>query len=331
MVKEDLTISKVLTREAFENAIKINAAIGGSTNFVLHLLAIAGRIEVPLTLDDFDELGSKMPLLANLQPSGEYFMEDFYYAGGLPAVINQLKKHLHNDVITVSGKTIGENNDGARIYSPEVIATIDQPFQEEAGIVVVRGNLATKGTVIKPSAATASLMKHRGKAVVFEDIEDYHARINSDDLEVDETCVLVLKNVGPKGYPGMPEVGNMGLPKRLLEKGVTDMIRISDGRMSGTAFGTVFLHVAPEAAGGGTLALVENGDEIEVDVAKRYIHLHVSDEDLVKRKAKWKAPDLGFNRGYISHYIKHVEEADLGADLDFLRGKSGNIVTRDSH
>ncbi|MCL4108626.1 UNVERIFIED_CONTAM: hypothetical protein GTU68_006944 [Idotea baltica] len=331
MVKEDLTISKVLTREAFENAIKINAAIGGSTNFVLHLLAIAGRIEVPLELDDFDEIGSKIPLLANLQPSGEYFMEDFYYAGGLPAIINQLRKHLHNDVITVTGKTIGENNEGAKIYGPEVIAAIDQPFQEEAGIVVVRGNLATKGTVIKPSAATPALMKHRGKAVVFEDIEDYHARINSDDLEVEETNILVLKNVGPKGYPGMPEVGNMGLPKKLLAKGVTDMVRISDGRMSGTAFGTVFLHVAPESAGGGTLALVENGDEIEVDVAKRYIHLHVSDQVLAERRTKWKAPDLGFNRGYISHYIKHVEEADLGADLDFLRGKSGNIVTRDSH
>jgi dihydroxy-acid dehydratase len=331
MVREEMTISKILTREAFENAIKINAAIGGSTNFVLHLLAIAGRMEIPLSLDDFDLLGSKIPLLANLQPSGAYFMEDFYYAGGLPAVINQLKSLLHMDAITVSGKSVEENNGNAKIYSPEVIATIDHPFQENAGIVVVRGNLATEGCVIKPSAASPALMKHRGIAVVFEDIEDYNARINSDDLVVDETSVLILKNVGPKGYPGMPEVGNMGLPRKLLEKGVTDMVRISDGRMSGTAFGTVFLHVAPESAAGGALAFVENGDEIEVDVSRKYIHLHVSEDELEKRKSGWSAPDLGYNRGYIGHYIKHVEQAHLGADLDFLKGKSGDTVTRDSH
>ncbi len=331
MVEEDLTISKILTREAFENAIKINAAIGGSTNFVLHLLAIAGRAEVPLSLDDFDRLGSQIPLLANLQPSGEYFMEDFYYAGGLPAVINQLRDHIHNDVITVNGKTMGENVQNARSFSKEVIADIDKPFQDHAGIVVVRGNLAENGSIIKPSAATPSLMKHKGKAVVFEDIEDYHARVNDDSLEVDESCVLVLKNVGPKGYPGMPEVGNMALPKKLLEKGVTDMVRISDGRMSGTAFGTVFLHVAPESADGGILALVENGDEIEVNVEEKLIHLHVSEEELERRKSGWKAPDLGHDRGYIGHYIKHVQQADKGVDLDFLVGKSGNIVTRDSH
>ena len=331
MVKEDMTISKILTREAFENAIKVNAAIGGSTNFVLHLLAIAGRMEIPLTLDDFDLLGSKIPLLVNLQPSGEYFMEDFYYAGGLPAVINQLQDHLHSNIITVTGKTVQENNAGAKIYSPDVIAPIETPFQEHAGIVVVRGNLAERGSVIKPSAATKNLMKHRGKAVVFEDIEDYHARINDDDLEVNASSVLVLKNVGPKGYPGMPEVGNMGLPKKLLAEGVTDMVRISDGRMSGTAFGTVFLHVAPESADGGNLALVQNGDEIEVDVEKKLLHLHVSDQELQKRRAEWQAPDLGFHRGYIGHYIKHVQQADLGVDLDFLRGKSGNVVIRDSH
>lgn len=331
MVREDMTISKILTREAFENAIKVNAAIGGSTNFVLHLLAIAGRMEIPLTLDDFDLLGSKIPLLVNLQPSGEYFMEDFYYAGGLPAVINQLKGHLHSDIITVTGKTVQENNSGAKIYSPDVIAPIETPFQEHAGIVVVRGNLAERGSVIKPSAATKNLMKHRGKAVVFEDIEDYHARINDDDLEVNASSVLVLKNVGPKGYPGMPEVGNMGLPKKLLAEGVTDMVRISDGRMSGTAFGTVFLHVAPESADGGNLALVQNGDEIEVDVEKKLLHLHVSDQELQRRRAEWQAPDLGFHRGYIGHYIKHVQQADLGVDLDFLRGKSGNVVIRDSH
>jgi dihydroxy-acid dehydratase len=331
MVREEMSISKILTREAFENSIKVNAAIGGSTNFVLHLLAIAGRMEIPLTLDDFDALGSGMPLLANLQPSGEFFMEDFYYAGGLPAVINQLKGHLHRDIITVSGKSVADNNNNAKIYSSSVIAKIDEPFQEEAGIVVVRGNLAARGTVIKPSAASPALMKHQGKAVVFEDIEDYHARINSDDLEVDETCVLVLKNVGPKGYPGMPEVGNMGLPKKLLDKGVTDMVRISDGRMSGTAFGTVFLHVAPESADGGTLAFVRNGDLIEVDVANKYIHLHVSDEELEERRKNWLPPDLGYHRGYIGNYIQHVQQADLGADLDYLRGKSGSTVTRDSH
>ena len=331
MVKEDLKISKVLTRHAFENAIKINAAIGGSTNFVLHLLAIAGRVEVPLTIDDFDQLGSHIPLLANLQPSGEYFMEDFYYAGGLPAVIKQLENQLHTNVITVTGKSLTENNASAKIFSKDVIATIDQPFQKDSGIVVVKGNLATHGTVIKPSAATPALMKHKGKAVVFEDIEDYRARINSDDLEVDETCVLVLKNVGPKGYPGMPEVGNMALPKKILDKGVKDMVRISDGRMSGTAFGTVFLHVSPESAAGGTLAFVKNGDLIEVDVANKYIHLHVSDEELEKRRSGWSAPDLGYHRGYINHYIEHVQQADLGVDLDFLRGKSGSIVTRDSH
>jgi dihydroxy-acid dehydratase len=212
-----------------------------------------------------------------------------------------------------------------------VIATIDKPFQENAGIVVVKGNLAEKGCVIKPSAATPSLLKHRGKAVVFVDIEDYHARFNDPALEVDEHSVLVLKNVGPKGYPGMPEVGNMGLPKKVLDKGVTDMVRISDGRMSGTAFGTVFLHVAPESAAGGTLAFVQNGDEIEVDVSRKFIHLHVDDAELEKRRHVWSAPDLGYHRGYIGHYITHVEQADQGADLDFLRGKSGNVVTRDSH
>lgn len=331
MVHEELSLSKVLTREAFENAIKVNAAIGGSTNFVLHLLAIAGRMDVPLSLDDFDTFGSNIPLLVNLQPSGEYFMEDFYYAGGLPAVIHQMKEILHGDALTVTGKSLAQNNEGAKIYSGEVIASFDSPFQTNAGIVVVRGNLAERGSIIKPSAATPALMKHRGRAVVFEDIEDYHARVNDEDLDVDPTCILVLKNVGPKGYPGMPEVGNMTLPKKILQQGVTDMVRISDGRMSGTAFGTVFLHVAPESADGGTLALVQNGDEIEVDVAKKRIHLHVSNEELELRKAEWQAPDLGWKRGYVGHYIKHVQQADLGVDLDFLRGKSGNVVTRDSH
>ncbi len=331
MVQEDLTLSKILTRNAFENSIKVNAAIGGSTNFILHLLAIAGRMEVPLQLQDFDDLGSQVPLLANLQPSGKYFMEDFYYAGGLPAVVNTMRDQLSEDVMTVNGQSLTANASEAKSYSKEVIASLDQPFQQESGITVVRGNLAEKGAIIKPSAATKSLLSHRGRAVVFEDIEDYKARIHSDDLDVDASCVLVLKNAGPKGYPGMPEVGNMTIPKKLLAQGVTDMVRISDGRMSGTAFGTVYLHVAPESAEGGMLALVQNGDMIETDVYKKRIHLDVSEEELQRRRANWVAPDLGFNRGYIGHYIKHVQQADLGADLDFLVGRSGSEVKRDSH
>ncbi|NND05130.1 MAG: dihydroxy-acid dehydratase [Saprospiraceae bacterium] len=331
MVHEELDIGKILTREAFENAIVVNAAIGGSTNFVLHLLAIAGRMEVPLTLDDFDNLGSPIPLLANLQPSGKYYMEDFYYAGGLPAVIKQLQGKLHGHVITANGKSIHENVAKAVSYNEDVIATNDKPFQEASGLVVVRGNLAERGCIIKPSAASPHLMKHKGKAVVFEDIEDYRSRFNDPELDIEETSVLVLKNVGPKGYPGMPEVGNMALPKKMQDKGVTDMVRISDGRMSGTAFGTVFLHTAPESADGGVLALVQNGDLIEVDVEKKFIHLHVDDEELESRRKNWSAPDLGFDRGYVAHYIKHVQQADLGADLDFLTGKSGHVVKRNSH
>lgn len=331
MVNEDLTLSKILTREAFENAIKINAAIGGSTNFVVHLLAIAGRIGVDLKLEDFDDLGSSMPLLANLEPSGEYFMEDFYYAGGLPVVIDAVKNEIHSDALTVNGKSIGANCESAECYDDKVIATFEKPFQEASGIAVVKGNLCADGAIIKPSAATPALMKHKGKAVVFENIEDYRARINHPDLEVDESCILVLQNVGPKGYPGMPEVGNMVVPKKLLEKGVNDMVRISDGRMSGTAFGTVFLHVSPEAAVGGVLALVKNGDIIEVDVAARTLHLEVSDEELAERKKHWKAPELGFDRGYVQLHINHVEQAHQGVDLDFLKGKSGSVVTRDSH
>ena len=331
MVKEDLTMSKILTREAFENAIKINAAIGGSTNFVVHLLAIAGRIGIDLALDDFDRLGSQIPLLLNLQPSGKYYMEDFYYAGGLPPLIKEMKNHLHKNTISVNGKSIVENSLDAECYDRDVIASIDRPFQEASGIAVVKGNLCKNGAIIKPSAATPALMKHRGRAFVFHDIEDFHTRKNDPDLEVDENSVLVLKNVGPKGYPGMPEVGNMSIPKKLLDKGVSDMIRISDGRMSGTAFGTVFLHVSPESASGGTLALVETGDFIEVDVENRRLHLDVSEDELALRKQNWSAPELGFDRGYVHLYIKHVEGADQGADLSFLKGNSGHIVTRDSH
>ncbi len=331
MVKENLTLSKVLTREAFENAIMMNAAVGGSTNLVLHLLAIAGRIGVEVNLEDFDEIGSKMPFLLNLMPSGKYLMEDFYYAGGLPAVIKEMEKYLHRDAITVNGKSLVENSKGAKIWNEDVIARIDNPILHEGGIAVVKGNLCENGAVIKPSAASPHLMQHRGKAVVFETIEDYHARIDDPNLEIDETSVMVLKNVGPKGYPGMPEVGNMQLPKKILEKGITDMVRISDARMSGTAYGTVFLHASPESAVGGTLGLVQNGDEIEVDVPNRKIHLHVSDEELAERRKNWTPIDLGYDRGYTKMYINTVMQADKGADLDFLVGKSGHEVKRESH
>ena len=332
MVKEDLTIDKILTRKAFENAIKVNAAVGGSSNFIIHLLAIAGRIGVELALDDFDALGSKIPLLVNLMPSGKYLMEDFYYAGGLPVVMEALKNELHKEVITVTGQNLHHNIEGqTECYNTEVIATFDEPIKYEAGIVVVKGNLAENGAVIKPSAATPALMQHKGRAVVFESIEDYHARIDNDDLDIDENCVMVLKYVGPVGYPGMPEVGNMALPKKLLQKGITDMVRISDGRMSGTAYGTAVLHVSPESAIGGALALVQNGDMIELDVPNRKLHLHITDEELQKRKANWQPPKPAATRGYVSLYIKHVGGAHEGADLDFLKGSSGSTVTRDSH
>jgi len=332
MVKDNLTIDKILTREAFENAIIVNAAVGGSSNFIIHLLAIAGRIGVKLELEDFDSLGSKIPLLLNLMPSGKYLMEDFFYAGGLPVILNELKDHLRKNIITVTGKNHHENIKGmTECYNDNVISKYENPIIPEAGCVVVKGNLATNGAVMKPSAATPALMKHRGRAVVFESIEDYHARVDNPDLDIDETCVMVLKYVGPVGYPGMPEVGNMALPKKILEKGVKDMVRISDGRMSGTAYGTTILHVSPESAIGGTLALVENGDMIELDVEKRKIHLDVSEHELKKRKSKWSPPKPVADRGYVKLYVNHVLQADKGADLDFLQGSSGSIVTRDSH
>jgi dihydroxy-acid dehydratase len=332
MVKEDLRISKILTRKAFENAIKVNAAVGGSSNFIIHLTAIAGRIGVELNLEDFDTVGSKVPLLLNLMPSGKFLMEDFYYAGGLPVVINELKSVLHMDALTVTGKSHGDNVEGCETcYNPEVISPYKNPLIEEAGIVVLKGNLAINGAVIKPSAATPRLMKHKGRAVVFENIEDYHDRVDDPKLDIDETCVMVLKSVGPVGYPGMPEVGNMTLPKKLLDKGVTDMVRISDGRMSGTAYGTVILHVSPESAIGGNLAFVQNGDMIELDVSKKLIHLDVTEDELARRKANWKKPEYATERGYVNLYVKHVQQADKGADLDFLVGKSGSQVTRDSH
>ncbi|HMI05768.1 MAG TPA: IlvD/Edd family dehydratase [Pedobacter sp.] len=330
MVKEDLKPSDILIREAFENAIKVNAIIGGSTNFVIHLLAIAGRVGVDLHIDDFDRYSNNLPLLANLQPSGEYFMEDLYYSGGLPAVMKEIEAQLNTGCITVNGRTIGENLKKAKTLNRKVIATLEEPFKLDSGVAVLKGNLC-EGGIIKPSAADPRLMQHTGRAVVFENIEDYKTRIDDPELDIDENSVMVLKNVGPKGYPGMPEVGNMGLPKKLLDKGVTDMIRISDGRMSGTGFGTVVLHISPEAAENGTIALVKDGDLIALDVPNRTLNLLVDDEELSKRRsALVKQPEV-FKRGYAKLYVQHVEQANLGADFDFLKGGSGSEVLRDSH
>jgi L-arabonate dehydrase len=331
MVREDLKLSDILTRQAFENAITVNAAIGGSTNFIIHLLAIAARIGVDLNMDDFNTSVKNIPLLANLQPSGDYFMEDFFYAGGLPALMKELDSALHRDTITVSGKPIAANYENAECFNRDLISTLAEPFNETAGIVVVKGNLCENGAVLKPSAASPMLMQHTGKAIVFENIEDYHARIDDPELDVDESSVMVLKNVGPKGYPGMPEVGNMAIPKKLLDKGVTDMVRISDGRMSGTGFGTVVLHVSPEAAIGGTLAVVQDGDIIKLDVFARTLHIELSDEEITRRKSNLKLGENTSTRGYTYLYQTHVEQAHLGADFDFLRGGSGSIVLKDSH
>jgi len=331
MVRENLRLSDILNIGAFENAIKVNAAIGGSTNFVIHLLAIAGRIGVPLKLDDFNRLSANIPLIANLQPSGKHFMEDLFYAGGLPAVLKELRGILHNDCITVNGKTIEENYETAQNYDNDVIGSVSNPFNNATGLAILNGNISENGAVIKPSAASAHLMKHTGKAVVFENIEDYKARIDTDELDIDENSVMVLKNVGPKGYPGMPEVGNMGLPKKLLKKGIKDMVRISDGRMSGTGFGTVVLHVSPEAAAGGNFSVIQNGDLITLDVHARSLTVALSDEELALRKQhRDPAPPI-VDRGYVNLYVNHVQQAHLGADMDFLRGKSGSNVPRDSH
>ena len=331
MVAADRKPSDILTRHAFENAVMVNAAVGGSTNFVIHLLAIAGRVGVPLHLQDMDTWSADIPLITNLQPSGKYFMEDLYYAGGLPAVMRALLPRLHGDCVTANGKTVNDNYCESECYDPDVISALDRPFNDVSGIVVLKGNLCENGAVIKPSAASKHLMQHTGKAVVFETIDDYKARIDDPDLEVDENSILVLKNVGLKGYPGMPEVGNMGLPPKLLEKGITDMVRISDGRMSGTGFGTVVLHVSPEAALGGTLAFVQNGDLITLNVAKRLLHLHVDEQELSERKSKFVPIDLGYSRGYTRLFIEHVLQPDEGADFDFLKGCSGAFIQRDSH
>ena len=330
MVEEDLGMAKILTRRAFENAIRVNAAIGGSTNAVIHLLAIAGRIGVELTLEDWDRIGSSLPCLVNLQPSGQYLMEDFYYAGGLPAVMREIAHLLHRDALTVNGKTLGDNIENAPCYNRDVISTYGAPFKSNAGIAVLKGNLAPNGAVIKPSAASPNLLRHRGRAVVFENIEDFHGRVDDPQLDIDEHCVMVLKNCGPCGYPGMAEVGNMPLPRKILQKGIVDMVRISDARMSGTAYGTVVLHTSPEAVVGGPLALVQDGDMIELDVAARRLHLDLSDAELQRRKAQWMAPQPPA-RGYAKLYVEHVQQAHLGADLDFLVGASGAAVPRESH
>jgi len=331
MVREDLRMSKILTREAFENAIRVNAAIGGSTNAVVHLLAIAGRIGVELDLDDFDRLAHDLPLLVDLQPSGRFLMEDFYYAGGVPAVVRELGERIHRDALTVSGKTMGEATADAPCWNREVIRSFDQPLKEHAGIAVLRGNLAPNGAVIKPSAATPALLQHEGRAVVFESIEDFKARIDDPDLDVDASCVLVLKGAGPRGYPGMPETGNLPLPPKLLAQGITDMVRISDARMSGTAYGTVVLHTSPEAAAGGPLALVQNGDSIRLDLANRGLHLLVDDAELGRRRAAWRPEPPAFARGYARLYTEHVLGAERGADFDFLVGGSGSAVAREMH
>jgi dihydroxy-acid dehydratase len=333
MVKEDLRMSKILTREAFQNAIRANGAIGGSTNAVVHLLAIAGRLGIELTLDDWDKWGRDVPTIVDLMPSGRFLMEDFCYAGGLPVVMRALGEHglLNKDALTVNGRTMWDNVKDAQNFNQDVIRPFDKPLTKSGGIAVLRGNLVPGGAILKPSAATPALMQHRGRAVVFEHIEDYHARIDDPALDIDETCVMVLKNCGPKGYPGMAEVGNMGLPPKVLKKGITDMVRISDARMSGTAYGTVVLHSAPEAAAGGPLALVKTGDIIELDVAGRRLHLEVSDAELAERRKGWTPPPAPMPSGYQKLYVDHVLQADKGADLDFLVGSRGAGVPRESH
>jgi len=333
MVKENLIMSKVVSKKSFENAIKVNGAIGGSTNAVIHLAAVAGRLEIELSLDDWEKCGKDIPTLVNLQPSGKYLMEDFYYAGGVPAVIKQLldKNLLNKDALTVNGKTIEENNLNAECWNKDVIKDFASPLVKEGGIKILKGNIAPDGAILKPSAASPELMKHKGKAVVFESVEEFHAKIDDPNLNVDENSILVLKNCGPKGYPGMAEVGNMRLPQKILKKGIRDMIRISDARMSGTAYGTVILHTSPEAAVKGPLAAVQNDDLIEVDVNNGKLHLDVSDEIITERLKSYQPilPDI--KGGYQKMYIDHVMQADKGADLDFLVGKRGSEVKRHSH
>ena len=333
MVKDDLKPSDILTKPAFENAIRTNGAIGGSTNAVIHLLAIAGRVGVDLTLDDWDRCGRDVATIVNLMPSGKYLMEEFFYAGGLPVVLKRLGEAgmLNRDALTVSGGAIWDEVKDAVNWNEDVILPVEKALTQHGGIAVLRGNLAPKGAVLKPSAASEHLLTHRGRAVVFEDIDDYKARIEDEALDIDETCVMVLKNCGPKGYPGMAEVGNMGLPPKVLRKGITDMVRISDARMSGTAYGTVVLHTSPEAAAGGPLAVVQDGDMIELDVPNRRLHLDIPDAELAARLADWKPGHEVPEGGYAWLHQAHVEGADTGADLGFLKGCRGAPVGKDSH
>ncbi len=333
LVADDRRPTTFLTRSSFHNAIVTLAAIGGSTNAVVHLLAIAGRLGIDLTLDDFDRIGAKVPLLVNLQPAGTHLMEDFHRAGGLLAVLGEIRDLLDPSALTVTGQPLVDHLDEAEIWDTDVIHPRSQPIIADAGIAVLRGNLAPRGAIIKPAAATAALLSHRGKAVVFDSIEDMHARVDDPDLDVDADSVLVLRGCGPKGYPGMPEVANMPLPKKLLEQGVRDMVRVCDGRMSGTAYGTVVLHVAPEAADGGPLSLVHNGDVIVLDVAARRLDVDLTDAELASRSinAATTAAFAKPKRGWERLYIDHVMQADTGADLDFLVGGSGSAVSRESH
>ncbi|MDH2327177.1 L-arabinonate dehydratase [Cereibacter sp. SYSU M97828] len=333
MVKDDLKPSDIMTKNAFENAIRTNGAIGGSTNAVIHLLAMAGRAGIDLTLDDWDRLGRDVPTIVNLMPSGKYLMEEFFYAGGLPVVLKRLGEAglLHKDALTVSGHSVWDEVSEVTNHNEDVILPVERALASHGGIAVLRGNLAPKGAVLKPSAASPHLLKHRGRAVVFEDIDDYKAKINDEALDIDETCVMVLKNCGPKGYPGMAEVGNMGLPPKVLRKGIVDMVRISDARMSGTAYGTVLLHTSPEAAVGGPLAVVRDGDFIEIDVDARRIHLDIPDDELAARLAAWTPNVPAPVGGYAQIFHSHVQGADTGADFDFLRGCRGSAVGKDSH
>jgi dihydroxy-acid dehydratase len=334
MVEEELRPSRILTREAFENAIRVNAAIGGSTNAIIHLTAIAGRVGVELSPQDFDDLVRAVPTLVNLMPSGTYLMEDFCYAGGLPAVMAELLggKLLHGEQITVTGRTIAENTENAERVDSDVITGLEAPFQPAGtGIAVLRGNLCPDGAVIKQSAASPHLLTHRGPARVFDSPEAYHEVADDPELDVDENTVIVIRNAGPKGYPGMPEVSNVPLPAKLLKAGVKDMVRVCDGRMSGTGYGTVVLHVAPEAAVGGPLALVRDGDPVVLDVPNRTLRLDVDDAELTRRRQTWRAPAERYTGGYTWLYTQNVEQADQGADFGFLRGSRGHEVPRDSH
>ncbi|MGR0321099.1 IlvD/Edd family dehydratase [Agromyces sp. ZXT2-3] len=333
MVAQGRTPSTTITAASFHNAIVTLAAIGGSTNAVVHLLAIAGRLGIELTLDDFDRIAAEVPLLVNLQPAGRYLMEDFFRAGGLLAVLDQVRDLLDPTAITVTGRPLVEYLDDQQIWDADVIAPRTRPLLDGAGIAVLRGNLAPTGAIIKPAAATPALLEHRGRAVVFDSVEDLHARIDDPDLDVDASSVLVLRGCGPRGYPGMPEVANMPLPQKLLQQGVRDMVRICDGRMSGTAYGTVVLHVTPEAAAGGPLGLVQDGDEILLDVRGRRLELLVPDEELQRRRVPGATSDAfaAPARGWERLYVDHVLQADTGADLDFLTGASGPDVARESH